>query len=63
MKTGGKYQLWVPPKLAYDLQVPPGAPIPPGSMLVFEVELIGIKPPAAPNAAAAPAAAPPPAPK
>jgi FKBP-type peptidyl-prolyl cis-trans isomerase len=56
MKTGGKYQLWVPPKLAYDLQVPPGAPIPPGSMLVFEVELISIKPPAAPTAAPAPPA-------
>jgi FKBP-type peptidyl-prolyl cis-trans isomerase len=56
MKTGGKYQLWVPPKLAYDLQVPPGAPIPPGSMLVFEVELVSIKPPAAPAAAPAPAA-------
>jgi hypothetical protein len=46
----------VPPKLAYDLQVPPGAPIPPGSMLVFEVELVSIKPPAAPAAAPAPAA-------
>jgi FKBP-type peptidyl-prolyl cis-trans isomerase len=53
MKTGGKYTLWVPPKLAYDTHVPPGAPIPPGSMLIFEVELMSIKPPA-PAAPAAP---------
>jgi FKBP-type peptidyl-prolyl cis-trans isomerase len=46
MKTGGKYQLWIPPKLAYDMQPPRGAPIQPGSMLIFEVELMGIKPPA-----------------
>jgi FKBP-type peptidyl-prolyl cis-trans isomerase FkpA len=59
MKTGGKYQLWVPPKLAYDLQVPPGAPIPPGSMLVFEVELLSLKAPAAPALTPAPAPAPP----
>jgi FKBP-type peptidyl-prolyl cis-trans isomerase FkpA len=64
MKTGGKTQLWVPPKLAYDLNPPPRAPIPPGAMLVFEVELMSIKPPApaagAPNAMPSPT--PPPAP-
>ncbi|HVW69594.1 MAG TPA: FKBP-type peptidyl-prolyl cis-trans isomerase [Steroidobacteraceae bacterium] len=42
MKTGGKYQLWIPPKLGYDLQSPPS--IPPGSLLVFEVELLSVKP-------------------
>jgi FKBP-type peptidyl-prolyl cis-trans isomerase FklB len=57
MKPGAKYQLWIPPQLAYDLRSPGGA-IPPGSMLIFDVELISIKPPAA----AAPAAPAPPAP-
>jgi len=42
MKPGAKYQLWVPPQLAYDLNSPP--PIPAGSMLVFEVELISVQP-------------------
>jgi FKBP-type peptidyl-prolyl cis-trans isomerase len=42
MKPGAKYQLFVPPQLAYDLRSPP--PIPPGSMLIFEVELISVQP-------------------
>lgn len=41
MKPGAKYQLWIPPKLAYDLESPPT--IPPGSMLIFDVELVSIK--------------------
>jgi FKBP-type peptidyl-prolyl cis-trans isomerase FkpA len=49
MKPGAKYQLWIPPKLAYDLDSPPM--IPPGSLLKFEVELL--------SASAAPAAPPP----
>ena len=57
MKPGAKFQLWIPPKLAYDLNSPPS--IPPGSLLVFDVELVGIKPPAAPAAGAPPGAAPP----
>jgi FKBP-type peptidyl-prolyl cis-trans isomerase FklB len=59
MKPGAKWKLFVPPKLAYDLASPPA--IPPGSLLVFDVELIGIKPhvaapprPAAPTPAPAP---------
>ncbi len=52
MKPGAKYQFWVPPQLAYDTQSPPG--IPPGSLLVFEVELLSSKA----AAAAAPAPAP-----
>ena len=52
MKPGAKYQLFVPPQLAYDLRSPPGGPIPPGAMLIFEVELLSVKPPQA----AAPAA-------
>jgi FKBP-type peptidyl-prolyl cis-trans isomerase len=43
MKPGGKYQLFVPPQLAYDLRSPPGSPIPPGAMLIFEVELVSVK--------------------
>ena len=45
MKPGAKFQLWIPPKLAYDVDSPPT--IPPGSLLVFDVELVAIKPPAA----------------
>jgi FKBP-type peptidyl-prolyl cis-trans isomerase len=51
MKPGAKWTLYVPPQLAYDLRSPPG--IPPGSMLIFDVELLSVK--AAPAAAAAPA--------
>lgn len=47
MKPGAKYQLFVPPQLAYDLRSPPGGPIPPGAMLIFEVELLSVKPPQA----------------
>jgi FKBP-type peptidyl-prolyl cis-trans isomerase len=63
MKPGAKYELWIPPKLAYDLDSPPM--IPPGSLLHFEVELLSVAPPA-PPAAAAPQghpAIPPPQPK
>ena len=60
MKPGAKYQLFIPPQLAYDLRGPPA--IPPGSMLIFDVELVSIKPPAAPAAPAGAAPAQPPAP-
>jgi FKBP-type peptidyl-prolyl cis-trans isomerase FkpA len=50
MKPGAKYELYIPPDLAYGMQPPPNSPIPPGSMLKFEVELISVKP----GAAAAP---------
>jgi FKBP-type peptidyl-prolyl cis-trans isomerase len=46
MKPGAKYQLFVPPQLAYDLRARPG--IPPGSMLIFDVELVSFKSPPAP---------------
>ena len=52
MKPGAKYQLWIPPKLAYDLDSPPT--IPPGSLLVFDVELVSILPPAPAPAAGMP---------
>ena len=42
MKPGAKWQLFVPPELAYDIYSPPG--IPPGSLLVFDVELIKFEP-------------------
>jgi len=54
MQPGSKFELYIPPALAYDQESPP--PIPPGSLLVFTVELKTVK-------AAPPAAAPAPAPK
>jgi FKBP-type peptidyl-prolyl cis-trans isomerase len=44
MNVGSKFKLFLPPDLAYgDRGAPPV--IEPGSMLVFEVELLGIEPP------------------
>ena len=54
MKPGGKYQLFIPPQLAYDAQSPPGIGIPPGSMLVFDVDLLSVQPPAPSGSAATP---------
>jgi FKBP-type peptidyl-prolyl cis-trans isomerase len=51
MKKGGKIKLYVPPDLAYGDDGRPG--IPPGSTLIFDVELLDIKP----SASAAPAPA------
>ncbi len=55
MKPGARWKLFVPPQLAYDLRSRP--PIPPGLMLIFEVELMSVKPAAA---ASPPASANPP---
>jgi FKBP-type peptidyl-prolyl cis-trans isomerase FkpA len=44
MKPGAKFHLWIPPKLAYDVDSPPS--IPPGSLLEFDVELLSVAPPA-----------------
>jgi FKBP-type peptidyl-prolyl cis-trans isomerase FklB len=41
MHVGDKWQLFVPAKLAYDMD-PPRPPIEPGSLLVFEIELLDI---------------------
>jgi FKBP-type peptidyl-prolyl cis-trans isomerase len=41
MHGGEKWQLFVPPNLAYDMD-PPGPPIEPNSLLVFEIELLEI---------------------
>ncbi|HEY6483160.1 MAG TPA: FKBP-type peptidyl-prolyl cis-trans isomerase [Steroidobacteraceae bacterium] len=51
MKPGAKWDVFIPPQLAYDEQSPPS--IPPGSLLKFTVELIGVQP--APAAGAVPA--------
>jgi FKBP-type peptidyl-prolyl cis-trans isomerase len=45
-------RLYVPPSLGYGDDGRPG--IPPGSVLVFDIELVDITPGAAPAAAAAP---------
>jgi FKBP-type peptidyl-prolyl cis-trans isomerase FklB len=66
MKPGAKWQLFVPPELGYGANPPPA--IPPGAVLVYELELLQVEPaapmdPAAaqrlPTAHAKPAAAPP----
>lgn len=63
MAVGGKYRFTVPSKLAYGAQGAGGV-IPPFATLVFEVDLLSIEAPPAPEAAApaetpAPAEAPP----
>ena len=45
MKPGAKYRLFIPPQLAYDLSPPMGAPIPPGAMLIFDVNLLSVQQP------------------
>jgi FKBP-type peptidyl-prolyl cis-trans isomerase FklB len=49
MKVGAKWQLFIPSDIAYGDRGK-GMAIPPGAALVFEVELVGIKPPVAPPA-------------
>jgi FKBP-type peptidyl-prolyl cis-trans isomerase len=51
MKPGARWRLFVPPELAYDLNSPPA--IPPGSLLIFDVELLKVEA-AAPSATEAP---------
>jgi FKBP-type peptidyl-prolyl cis-trans isomerase len=43
MRVGDKWQLFVPPNLAYGMD-PPGPPIEANSLLVFEIELLEILP-------------------
>ena len=42
MPVGSKYKLYIPSELGYGANVPPGGPIGPNSVLIFEVELIDI---------------------
>ena len=42
MKVGDKWRLYVPSELAYGPQGPPGGPIPPFAVLIFDVELLAI---------------------
>ena len=56
MKVGAKWQLYLPAALAYGETGRPG--IPPGSTLIFEMELLGIDQPKPAAAAAPPAPAP-----
>lgn len=39
MREGGRYNLWVPPALAYGNNVPPGAPFTANDTLFFEIEV------------------------
>jgi FKBP-type peptidyl-prolyl cis-trans isomerase len=55
MKAGSKWQLFIPPDLAYGPQGRPG--IPPNAVLIFEVELLSTQTP--PSATPAPPSAPP----
>jgi FKBP-type peptidyl-prolyl cis-trans isomerase len=57
MKPGAKWQLFVPPELGYGANSPPG--IPPGALLIYELELLQIEPtpPMDPAAAKHPPAA------
>jgi FKBP-type peptidyl-prolyl cis-trans isomerase FklB len=43
MRPGAKWQLFVPPELGYDANTPPG--VPPGSLLIYDLELLKIEPP------------------
>ena len=56
MKPGAKWEIFVPPELAYDTNPRPG--IPAGSLLIFDVELVSVKPSDAPPAAATPSGPP-----
>jgi hypothetical protein len=55
MPVGSRFRLWIPPALGLPEG---GGPIPPNSMLIFDVDLLAV----APQSAMAPASAPPPAP-
>lgn len=43
MKPGARWRIFVPPQLAYDMNSRP--PIPPGSMLIFDIDMLKVRPP------------------
>jgi FKBP-type peptidyl-prolyl cis-trans isomerase FklB len=51
MKPGAKWQLFVPPELGYGANSPPG--VPPGALLIYELELLQVEPAAPLDPAAA----------
>ncbi len=51
MKPGAKWQLFVPPELGYGANSPPT--VPPGALLIYELELLKVEPPAPMDPAAA----------
>ena len=55
MKVGSKYQLWIPSDLAYGPRGTPSGEIGGNSLLIFEVELLGIEKPEKDGAASQPA--------
>jgi FKBP-type peptidyl-prolyl cis-trans isomerase FklB len=48
MKPGAKYQIFVSPELGFGMQSSPRSPIPGGSAVIFDIELLKILPPAPP---------------
>lgn len=44
MEEGAKYQFFIPGDLAYGTNPPQGSPIPPGAVLIFDVELLEVNP-------------------
>jgi len=44
MQKGGKYRIWIKPELGYRDQSPDPSLLPPNSMLIFDVELLGSLP-------------------
>ncbi len=43
MKVGSKWQVAIPAEMAYGESPPPGSPIPPNAVLLFDIELLGIE--------------------
>ncbi|MBX7249177.1 MAG: FKBP-type peptidyl-prolyl cis-trans isomerase [Caulobacteraceae bacterium] len=40
MRVGDSWTIWLPADIAYGDQPPPGSPIPPGSVLIFKLEIL-----------------------